>query len=61
MRGRGRAEKRVRESQGERKGEGEGEKHTDLLFHFFMHSLVISFMCPDQGLNLQPWHTGTIF
>ena len=27
-----------------------------LLFHLFMHSLVDSSMCPDQGPNLQPWH-----
>ena len=42
----------------ERKGEGGGEKHTDLLFHLFMHSLVNSCMCPDRGLNPQPWCMG---
>ena len=31
------------------------EKNIDLLFHLFMHSLVDSHMCPDQGSNLQPW------
>ena len=34
------------------------EKNTELLLHFFMHSLVDSFMCPDQGLNPQPWNMG---
>ena len=29
----------------------EKERHTDLLFHLFMHSLVDSCMCPDQGFE----------
>ena len=37
---------------GERKRERERER--DMLFHSFMHLLVASCMCPDQGLNLQP-------
>ena len=28
----------------------------DLLFHLFMHSLVDSYVVPDQRLNQQPWH-----
>ena len=31
------------------------ERNINLLFHLFMHSLVASCMCPDWGLNLQPW------
>ena len=30
----------------------ERERNIDLLF---MCSLVVSCVCPDQGLNLQPW------
>ena len=30
------------------------EKSIDLLFHLFMHSLVAC-MCPDRGLNPEPW------
>ena len=41
-------------------GGGEREKNTDLLFHLFMHSLVDSYMCPDQGSNPQPWYIGTM-
>ena len=37
----------------EREGEREIE-NIDLLFHLFMHSLVDSCVCPDQGMNLQP-------
>ena len=33
----------------------EREKNSDLLRHFFMYSLVDSYMCLDQGLNPQPW------
>ena len=29
-----------------------------MLFHFFMHVLVDSCMCPDWGLNLQPRRSG---
>ena len=36
----------------------ERERDIDLLFHLFMHSLVDSWMCPDWGLNPQPWGTG---
>ena len=40
----------------ERKRKGrQRERNLDLLFHLFMHLLVDSFMCPDQGSNLQPW------
>ena len=39
----------------ERKRGGERERERDLLFHLLMHSLVDSYMCPDQGLNPQPW------
>ena len=38
--------------------EVEGER--DLLFHLFMHSLVDSCLCPDQGSNPQPWCIGMI-
>ena len=41
----------------EREGrETERKKHQFLLFHLFMHSLVDSCMCPDQGWNPQPWY-----
>ena len=43
----------------ERERKGEGERNIALLFHFFMHSLVDSCMCPDWGSNLQPWCVGT--
>ena len=33
----------------------ERERDVNLLFHLFMHSLVASCMCPDQGSNPQPW------
>ena len=39
--------------------ETERERNIDLLFCLFMHPLVDSYMCPDQGLNLQPWCMGT--
>ena len=38
--------------------EKERERNIDLLFHLFMHSLVVSYMCPDQGIeptNLVYW------
>ena len=41
-----------------RKGEG-GERNVDLLFYFFMHSLVDAYMCPDRGSNPQPWRIRT--
>ena len=44
----------------EREGEREIE-NIDLLFHLFMHSLVDSCVCPDQGWNPQPWCIGTTF
>ena len=37
----------------------ERERNT-LLFHLFMHSLVVSSMCPDWGWNPQPWRFGTV-
>ena len=35
----------------------EREGNIDLLFHFLMHSLVDSCMCPNWGLNL---HLGVL-
>ena len=35
--------------------EGERERDIDLLLHLFMHLLVDSCMCPDQGKNPQTW------
>ena len=35
-------------------GEREVETDLDLLFHFVMHSLVDSCMCPDQRSNPEP-------
>ena len=49
-----------RESEREKERKKEYEKMNGLLFHLFMHSLVDSYMCPDQGLNLQHWHIGTM-
>ena len=43
-----------------REGERKVERNIDLLFHLFMHWLVESSMCPDLGLNPQPWCTGTM-
>ena len=37
--------------EGGRGREKEKEKDIDLLFQLFMHSLVASCMCPDQGSN----------
>ena len=51
LRDRGRGRKRERER--------EGERNIDLSLHLFMHSLVVSCMCPDLGSNLQPWCIGT--
>ena len=45
---------REREGEGREKG-GESERNINLLFHLFLHSLVASFMCPDQGWNPQCW------
>ena len=46
------------EGGGER--ERKRERDIDLLFHLFMHSLVDSYMCPDQksncNLGLSRWH-----
>ena len=40
----------------ENKEEREKEKQTLICFSIYlMHSLVASFMCPYQGLNLQSW------
>ena len=36
------------------RGKREAEKN-DLLFHLLMHSFAGSCMCPDWGLNPQPW------
>ena len=36
------------------------ERNIDLLFHLFMHPLADSYMCPDQGSNLQPWRIRTV-
>ena len=38
----------------------ESERNINMLFHLFMHSVADSYMCPDQGSNLQPWCTGTM-
>ena len=43
-----------RERGRDRETERERERERDLLFHLFLHSLVDSCMCPDQGLNPQP-------
>ena len=40
---------------------GRGRRRNILWFHLFMHSVIASCMCPDQGSNLQPWHIRTIF
>ena len=37
---------------------GGRERKINLLFHSFMHSLVESCMCPDLGLEPQPWRIG---
>ena len=34
------------------------ERNINLLLHLYMHLLVDSHMCPDQGLNLQPQFIG---
>ena len=44
----------------ERGGGREKKGNIDLLFHFFMYSLVNSCMCPHQGSNLQHWHIETV-
>ena len=37
----------------------ESERNIDLLFHLLMmHSLVDSFMCPNERWNSQPWCIG---
>ena len=41
-----------------REGEGERETEINLPFHLFMHSLVDSCLCPDQGPNPQTWWIG---
>ena len=35
--------------------ERDRERNVDLLFHFFMHSLVASCICLDPRSNPQPW------
>ena len=42
----------------ERKGEKGEETDIGFLLYPSVHSLVDSCMCPDWGLNLQPWHLG---
>ena len=42
----------------ERERERERERDIVFLFYLFMHSLVVSCMCPDQRLNPQPWCIG---
>ena len=42
----------------ERESKREKKRERDLLF---VHSLVASYMCSDQGLNPQLWRTGTTF
>ena len=42
----------------ERKKGRERQRNTALLFHLFIHSQIVSCMCPDQGLNPPPWHIG---
>ena len=50
-----------RETRRERKKEREGgRKRERELFHLFMHSLVDSSVCPDQGANPQPWRIRTM-
>ena len=47
---------------GEREG-GEREREReerDLMFHWLMHSLVDSCVCPDWGSNPQPRHAGMV-
>ena len=39
--------------------EGQRKRNISLLFHLFMHSLIVSYMCLGWGLNLQPWHIRT--
>ena len=34
----------------------EKDRNFNLLFDLFIHSLVVSCMCPDQRSNSQPWH-----
>ena len=41
------------------KNEGR-ERDINLLFHWFMHPLVDSCMCPDGGSSLQAWHFQTM-
>ena len=48
------------ERERERERGRERERNNDLLFHLCMHSLVDTCMCPDQGLNLQPWCVWTV-
>ena len=45
---------------GEKERQREEERRNiHLLFHLSIHSLIDSFMCPEQGLNPQPWHIRT--
>ena len=41
--------------------ETERQRETVICYStYFMLSLVDSYICPDQGSNLQPWHMGTM-
>lgn len=35
----------------------EKQRNIDMMFYLFMYLLVDFYLCPDRGLNLQPWHT----
>ena len=49
----------ILEERGRQGGEREGERERNMdLSHLFMHSPVDSYMCPDWGLNPQPWCIG---
>lgn len=42
-------------------GKGHREESTGLWFHSLVQlSLVESCLCPDGGLNPQPWRVGTV-
>ena len=47
-------------SRGRKEGKGDRQTDVDLLFPLLTHSLVASYMDPDQGSNLQPWCIGTM-
>ena len=45
----------------ERERGWERERNIEMLFHSFIHLFVGSHMCPDWGLNPQPWHIRPMF